>query len=483
MKRKQIITLVLVGIFFCSSGVVSSLYTVKPVNQMSIVTTDSYDLLIISPSEFTDELQPLVEHKNSVDMKTILIPLDTILSSDHTSEGRDDAEKVKYYIKYAMETYDISFVLLVGGKKGQSDNWYVPVRYVSMDNGWESRYMSDLYFADIYNEDGSFSTWNKDSDSMFSEWIEGNLPEDKDIDLYPDIAIGRLPCRSAQEVTIVVDKIISYETTTFGESWFDKMLAIAGDTYLEIDDPLWAGIEGELYANQAIDHMSDFSPTRLFLSDGSLTGSDDVIDAFNDGFGFVYFVGHGNPRTWGNHPPNDHEFVDGLQNNEMKQLDNKDMYPVCIVSGCHNCQFDVSILHLLHGFLEDGFQFFSPSGGKVWRFEWVPECWGWKMTNQKDGGSIVTYGATALGHTKEDKSSFEGGINELEVEMFRQYGVNDVIHAGDILKNAITWYLDTYPVDWSTTDEISLLDTWVDVQVAQSYVLLGDPSLRIGGYE
>ncbi|MBS3748905.1 MAG: hypothetical protein KGY67_04310, partial [Candidatus Thermoplasmatota archaeon] len=76
-----------------------------------------------------------------------------------------------------------------------------------------------------------------------------------------------------------------------------------------------------------------------------------------------------------------------------------------------------------------------------------------------------------------------GGINEFEVELFRQYGVEGVLHAGDLLKNTVTWYLDTYPVDWSSTNETILLDTWVDVQVAQSYVLLGDPSLRIGGYQ
>ena len=482
MYNQKIIAIGIVGLFFLSAGIVTSEYNAKIKTESMTVSTDAFNLLIIAPEEFTDELSSLIDHKNDMGMKTSLVTFETIQTSEHTTQGQDDAEKMKYYIKYALETSDISYVLLVGGRIGQSNDWYLPVRYVHMDNGWESRFMSDLYFADIYNQDGTFSTWNKDSDSYFAEWIEGSIPEDKDIDLYPDVAVGRLPCRSEKEVTTVVEKIISYETSTYDEPWFNKMLAIAGDTYLEIDDPLWKGIEGEEYANLALDHMNEFTPTRLFLSDGTLTGSQDVIDAYNQGFGFVYFVGHGNPRTWGNHPPNDHEFVDGLQNNEMNKLNNEDMYPVCVVSGCHNNQFDVTIRHLLKGFLEDGFQFFSPSGGKVWRFEWVPECWGWKMTNQENGGSIVTYGASALGHTKEDKSSFTGGINEFEVELFRQYGVEGVNHAGDLLKNTVTWYLDTYPVDWSATDETTLLDTWVDVQVAQSYVLLGDPSLRIGGY-
>ena len=480
MDSQKIITLGIVSLFFFSAGIVSSVKTNHALPQS--VKENQFDLLVITSSEFTDELTPLVSHKNDIGMNTLMESVENILASSVTSDGQDDAEKIKYYIKHAMETHGISYVLLVGGRVGQSNQWYVPVRYVAMDNGWEARYMSDLYFADIYDAQGGFSSWNSNDDNQFSQWTDGNIPVDSNIDLYPDIAIGRLPCRSERQVTDVVNKIITYERETQGQEWFSKMLAIAGDTYLEIDNPAWSGYEGEIYANLAIDHLDGFTPTRLFLSDGSLTGSTDVINAINQGFGMVYFVGHGNPRTWGNHPPNDHKFVDGLQNNEMRKLDNHPAYPVCVVSGCHNCQFDVHILKLLEGFLEDGFQFFSSTGGKVWRFEWVPECWGWKMTHEADGGSIVTYGTTALGFTKEDKSSFAGGINELEVELFRQYGVENEVYAGDILKNAITWYVDTYPVDWSATDETTLGDSWVDMQVAQSYVLLGDPSLRIGGY-
>ncbi len=447
------------------------------------LTLDRFDLLILAPETFSDQLQPLVEHKNALGMKTTLITLEQVKTVPETALGRDEAEKMKYFIKYAMETYDISYVLLVGGKIGQKDQWYLPVRYVQMDNGWEPKYITDLYFADIYDSAGGFSTWDSDNDGVFGEWTMGNTPIDTNIDLYPDITIGRLPCQSKREVTIVVEKIITYETTTYQQRWFQTMVAIAGDTYPEADNPLWVGYEGEIYANLALANMDQFTPIRLFTSDGSLTGSQDVIDAFHAGCGFVYFVGHGNPRTWGNHPPNDHTFVNGLQNNEMGKLDNQDTYPVCVVSGCHNCQFDVGVTDILHGIQEQGIRYFVAPGGTFWRSEWTPECWGWRMTREKNGGSIATYGATALGHTKEDKSSFVGGINELEVEMFHQYGQCNVLHAGDILRNAISWYLDTYPIDWSITDQTPLGDTWVDVQVAQSYILFGDPSLLIGGYE
>jgi len=292
---------------------------------------------------------------------------------------------------------------------------------------------------------------------------------DFDIDLYPDIAVGRLPCRNNYEVRLIVEKIIEYETTAYSTSWFNDFVVLAGDTYLESDNPLWAGYEGEYYGDLAIEYMNDFNPVRLYTSDGSLTGQSDVIKTLNDGCGFVYFVGHGNPQSWGNHPPDDHVFINGLNVQRMHELKNDNMYPICVVSGCHNCQFDVSILNI-----------FDQTAR--YRGEATFECWGWRMLRKIDGGSIASFGCTALGHTKEDKNSFAGGINELEVQLFKEYGQNKIEYLGDILVESWNWYLDTYPVDWDASENNELIDSWLDAQVVESYILFGDPSLKIGGY-
>ena len=105
------------------------------------------------------------------------------------------------------------------------------------------------------------------------------------------------------------------------------------------------------------------------------------------------------------------------------------------------------------------------------------------MTRKIGGGAIATIGCTALGHTKEDKDiSFKGGINELEVQFFKQYGQNNIEMLGDTWNAAISWYIDTYPVYWEESEVDYLLkESWVDAQVVQSWSLFGDPSLKIGG--
>ena len=378
---------------------ITATYTQAMTNQKQ---DEHFDLLVITSDSFKQAVQPLIDHKNTFGVPTLLVTVESIYQDIQSNNGRDDAEKVKYFIKYAIEEYEISMVFLIGGRQGQKTSWYVPVRYVEMDNGWEPRYVSDLYFADIYDEHGLFSTWDSDNDSRYCEWLEGSVAEDKDIDLYPDIALGRIPCRNINEVEIMVEKIISYETTTADKPNFNTLLCIAGDTYLEIHNPLWKGYEGEEFAEEAIDLMNGFTPTRMYLSQDGFKGPDDVIEEFNKGYGFVYFVGHGSPKSWGNHPPNDEIFIDGLNTKDMKDLANLDLYPICVVSGCHNCQFDVGLINLLYGFITHGLSFLTDK--LIFRYEWIPEGWGWLMTNQRQAGSIVIYGTTALGHTRDRKS-------------------------------------------------------------------------------
>ncbi|KAA0002791.1 MAG: hypothetical protein FE048_03070, partial [Thermoplasmata archaeon] len=56
-----------------------------------LIQNDVYDLIIISPSEFSDALQPLVNHKENHGIKTKLVTLNEIYGSVYfPSQGRDD---------------------------------------------------------------------------------------------------------------------------------------------------------------------------------------------------------------------------------------------------------------------------------------------------------------------------------------------------------------------------------------------------------
>lgn len=424
----------------------------------------SYDLLIIAPSKFTRALRPLVEHKNRVGVQTTMVTLSQIYRE--MTEGCDKPEKIKYFIKDAVEEWGIKYVMLVGNFRS------IPVRYCYNDEPWEGypepNFISELYYADIYDQYGEFSSWDTNDNGIFGEW-KGESAQDYNIDLYPDVFVGRLACRNRLEVRIMVNKIITYETTTYGEEWFNRIVAIAGDTYPDGQYPFpTPAYEGEENALIAIEYMPDFEPTTLFTSDGTLSGPNDIISAVNEGCGFLFFDGHANPGSWSTHKPNSSEWVDGLSLQTMSQLRNGNKLPVCIVGGCHNLQFDVALTNFLKGFKEAWYHGI-----------WYPECWGWKLTRKIGGGSIATIGCSGLGMTKEDKESQDGASDFLDAQFFYEYGMNGTDVLGEAWGNTITNYLHQYPINWSTS---SGGDFAIDAKTVQQWILLGDPSLKIGGY-
>ncbi|RLF31947.1 MAG: hypothetical protein DRN07_06110 [Thermoplasmata archaeon] len=443
--------------------------------------TETYDLLIITPSQFRDSLEPFQWHKEQHGVKTLVVTLDEIYGGTYFSvNGRDDAEKVKYFIKNAYDEWHITYVLLVGGRRPvMQETWWCPVRYshCGVSSDWESKFLSDLYFADIYDEEGHFSSWDADGDGIFGEWT-ANGAEDSPIDLYPDVYVGRWPARFVSEVKVMVAKTIAYENNAHGQSWFNKMVCVAGDTYPDDLNPEWVGYEGEEGTQQAMNWMPGFEYVKLWTSEGTLTGPQDVINAISDGCGFLFFDGHGSPMSWATHPPSDHNtWIDGLKMYHMPMLNNKDMYPVCVVGGCHNSQFNISMFNWLK--IYEGYAKWYEY---VYKGETWFGCWSWLLARQSDGGSIATLGYSALGYTKEDKWELggEGGASEwLDTHFFWEYGMNGTQVLGDIWGNTINGYLNTYPIDWNSPVESP---SGIDAKTAQEWILIGDPSLMIGGY-
>jgi hypothetical protein len=456
------------------------------VNEMSIevkyvppekpmLAKDVYDLLIVSPYEFSDALQPLVEHKESYGVKTMLVTLDEIYNGNYfEAYGRDDAEKVKYFIKDGIEQWGIDYVMLVGGRHGgvSTEKWWCPVRYSHLDDGsnWESSYLSDLYFADIYKYDNgniTFEDWDSNGNGIYAEW---KMMKKDVIDMYPDVYVGRLACRNSFEVDTMVEKIITYETGTYGQSWFKKFVGVAGDTYPGDDDPYY---EGELATEAAFNYLDGFEANYIWTSTGALSDADDIINAISEGCGFLHFSGHGNPISWANHPPQDGGTWIGIDVTQFMKLKNGGMYPVCIVGGCHNNQFNTSLANIIKGVLEDGLRYFSwkQPYGEFWYNEWFPRCWGWGMTVKIDGGSIATIANTGYGYGEPGENCLNVRGRYMELQFFKSYSEGkDVL--GETHGSGLTYYLNKFPP----------MSDKVDSKIVQQWELLGDPSLKIGGY-
>jgi hypothetical protein len=391
-----------------------------------------YDMVIISPSKFSDELKPLVNHKNDWNVSTKLVTLDEIYNGNYFPvKGRDDQEKIKYFIKDAIEKWDISYILLVGS----ADE--IPVRYAYIPSKpYEDKFPSDLYYADIYDSNGDFCSWDSNNNNLFGEYnYQGRTDE---VDLYPDVYIGRLACSSESEVMTVVNKIINYETHTYGQEWFKNIVVCGGDTFPGDREDI---NEGE-YANQRVlDNMPDFNPIKLWVSNGKMS-SGNINDAINDGAGFVDFSGHGNPMCWATHPHDDEDKWITYYKWDISSLSNGEKLPIVVIDGCSCSKIDTNSL-------------------------------GWHFVGKSNGGAIASLGTTGIAYGAGGSYETKRWSGWIEVNLFKSYSNEDLPDIlGVIWANTLQAYINRFS---SGMDD-------ADYKTVEEWVLFGDPSLQIGGY-
>ena len=414
-----------------------------------IVFANEYNFLVLSPVEYANELEDLVSHKNNMGINTKLVTLDEIYQSHYfPMEGRDDQEKVKYFIKNAVEQWGITSVLLIGGYHAfPTRETHVYVEYFDVNEP----FVSDLYYADIFDANGSFASWDTNNNDVFAEYDWGDSHLTDEIDLYPDIYIGRLACINEVEVTTCVNKIINYETErAYAQEWFTNLVVVGGDTFT---DDIWKINEGE-YVNEVVMGILDgFIPEKIWDSNGRLSGSTpsgvtEISDVINEGCGFVDFSGHGYIDQWATHPHEDERVwlpkPWGYFNSHVAKLTNGEKLPIVVLGACSTCKFDM-----------------------------IDDCFGWSFISNPNGGGIGSFGVTTFGYANGGGREITGGfIEEITMNIFEAYNerVDDglSITFGDMWSASMVDYI--YPN--MEVRDFATLESW------QSF---GDPSIVVAG--
>jgi len=456
---------------------------------------NEFDMVIIAPKAFSSDLQPLIDHKNEIDVKTFLKTTEEIYSEYN---GVDKPEQIKYFIKDAKETYNITYVLLVGGLKSAlygkprddanqgSKDWNIPVRYTNLvEQGTFSDpgFISDLYFMDIYDGEGQFSSWDSNEDGIFAKWKY--LGSGKDIiDFYPDVFVGRLACRNNFEVKTVVNKIITYESTPIDPSWYKRMVLVGGDGF---DDSVYYGTnwpEDEMWCDKYLSYMNDVEPVKLYSSNRESDSehtplTSNIIREINAGCGFVVFSGHGQPYQWNTNwcGEFDGPIEDGgISNPDLLKIRNGNKLPICCISGgCHNSLFNISFITTLLD--RDNSKHLMTYGRPT------IECIGWSFVRKSGGGAIANFGYPSCTFCSPgENGDLDGdGINEPDIfEAWRPYMVKQYFKIigegaeflGDVAGGAVRNYLHAFPG----------MDDQLDAKIIEQVIFFGDPSLKIGGY-
>jgi hypothetical protein len=101
----------------------------------------------------------------------------------------------------------------------------------------------------------------------------------------------------------------------------------------------------------------------------------------------------------------------------------------------------------------------------------IPECWAWFPVQQTKSGAIASIGNTGYGLGVLGKYCTIGGVdNWITTEFFVQYA-NGYDMLGEAHAKALSSYIDNIGVNGES-----------DAKTILQWVLLGDPSLKMGGY-
>jgi hypothetical protein len=234
------------------------------------------EMLIIYHDPWAENIQPLVDHKNSIGIQTTAVAVSSIGTG---------WSQIKDYIQEVYDTTDLAFVLLVGDG-------------AQIDTPSASGGSSDPTYSKL---DGS--------------------------DDYPDILVGRFSAETPAHVDTQVERTITYELMPATEQeWFRKGTGVAsnqgpGDDG-EYDDEHMDNIRDDLlaYGYTEVDRIYDYSGTAAM-----------VTAALNEGRGVVNYTGHGSTTSWGS---------TGFSVNHVNDLENDNMLPFIVSVACVNGQFD-----------------------------------------------------------------------------------------------------------------------------------------------
>ncbi len=237
------------------------------------------DMLIICYDAWLTNVQPLVDHKNSIGIDTTAVGVSTI---------GNNATSIKNYIQTVYNGGDLAFVLLVG------------------DAG----------------EIATPSSAGGSADPTYS-LLAGS-------DHYPDVLIGRFSAQSAAQVDTQVLRTIEYElmpATT--QAWFKRGVGIASEEGSGIGD------DGEADYEHMDNIRTDllgygYDPVdRIYATTGGTAAQ--VSAAVNAGRGIINYCGHGSITAWS---------TTGFSNTHVDALVNDNVLPFIFSVACVNGQFD-----------------------------------------------------------------------------------------------------------------------------------------------
>jgi len=257
------------------------------------------DYLVITPSDLKEAAQRLADYRLGQGIDTMVVELQDIY--DEFNHGISSPEAIRDFLSYAYQTWKKAprYVVLAGegtfdykNNQGHGDNLLPPLM-VSTPHGL---FASDNRFADVEGNDG-----------------------------IPEMAIGRLPVATYEELDTFIGKITAYETA--GGDWKNRVLMLA-------DNPDSGGnfpADSNAVANIL---PPEYTAEKIHLSEHPINEARQMVqNGINNGALLLNYIGHAGLSRLS---------AEGmLLSSDVDSLDNGDRLPVMTAMTCVTGQFAI----------------------------------------------------------------------------------------------------------------------------------------------
>ena len=219
------------------------------------------DYVVITTFELKEAAQALADYRSAQGLRTIVVDIEDIY--DEFNAGIASPEAIRDFLSYTQCRWNLPprYVVLAGegtfdykDNQGHGDN-LIPVKMVGTPDGL---FASDSWFVDIAGNDG-----------------------------IPEMAIGRLPFVTEEELYAFVEKIKRYESTLH-EAWRQHILLVADNPDVE---------NGNFPADS--DAVSlllppEYQTERIYLPNLSVNEARQrLLTGINEGALWMNYIGHG----------------------------------------------------------------------------------------------------------------------------------------------------------------------------------------------
>jgi hypothetical protein len=173
---------------------------VVPLGSPAALAPADVDYVIITTPGLANAFEPLAAFKNQLGLPTRVVTLDWL--AGQVTPGADQPATIRRFLQEAHVAWGTRYVLLGGTVDLVPTRWVTSTFYPT---GGSTLIPADLYYAAL---DGD---WDGDGDGVYCEPRVGTTDPGDAADLVPEIALGRVPVVTAEQVALFVRKNLDFQ--------------------------------------------------------------------------------------------------------------------------------------------------------------------------------------------------------------------------------------------------------------------------------